>query len=430
MNFKSNLILLALLLPVVFSSGCGGEKQPNIVLIIIDTLRADHLGCYGYDRNTSPTIDSLARTGITCLNVQGQSSWTLPAITSIYTGLNVREHGAGRRGNTVYAMNNSITTIPLFLKQRGYTTMGIFNIYLLSEQFGFNRGFDGFSCDWLGDGRAGVSVDEAIDWISGLDGSDPFFLGLHLFDPHDPYDPPAPYDTFFTPSGSLGINWWLANPDGSLDHSRENLEHLTGLYDGEIAWTDSQIARLFALLRETGMDENTIIIVTADHGEEFLEHGGVGHGYTMHREIVHVPLVITGPGIPADSVDNTLRCQLDILPTIMEIASLEQPEYLHGHSILSPGVPSRAVPASNVNSLIPDITASVTMGNRKLIWNVENNSSSMYDISSDPFEYQPLPPDSDLVDSVLMYWSTPSFMPARIADREAVESVLRDLGYL
>lgn len=429
MIFKKSLITLTLLFPVIVSSGCGAGSKPNIVLIVIDTLRADHLGCYGYERNTSPSIDSLAETGITWLNVQGQSSWTLPAITTIYTGLNVREHGAGRRGNTVYAMNNSITTIPLFMKQCGYTTMGIFNIYLLSEQFGFNRGFDGFSCQWLGDGRAGVSVDEAIDWISELDGSTPFFLGLHIFDPHDPYEPPAPYDTLFTPSPSLGINWWPAHPDGSLDDSDENLEYLTGLYDGEIAWTDSQLERLFTLLRENGMDENTVIIVTADHGEEFLDHGNVGHGFTMHREIVHVPLIITGPGIPTDSVDNTLRCQLDILPTILDMVGMAQPEYLHGHTLLSSAVPSRAVPASNVNSLIPDITAAVTMGSRKLIWNVENNSSSMFDISSDPFEHQPLPPDSDLVDSVFMYWSTPAFMPARISDREAVEAVLRDLGY-
>ncbi|MCK5851186.1 MAG: sulfatase [Kiritimatiellae bacterium] len=427
MTLKTLKVFVVFLL--MLTAGCGKTSQPNIILIIIDTLRADHLGCYGYYRDTSPAIDSLAETGITFLNVHGQSSWTLPAVTSIFTGLNVKEHGAGRRGNSVYAMNYDVPTIPLMLKREGYSTMGIFNVFLLSEQFGFNKGFDRFSCDWLGDGRAGLSVDEAIEWISEYDDSAPFFLSLHVFDPHDPYSPPSPYDEYFTPSGAQGITWWPALANGSLDSSEENLEHLTGLYDGEIAWTDSQLERLFAYLRNSNLEGNTIIIITADHGEEFLEHQGVGHGYTMHREIVHVPIIIAGPGIPADSLNSSLRSQTDILPTIMDIISADKPEHLNGHSLLSSNIPARALPASNVNSTTAAITAAVTMGNRKLIWNTQNNISFMYDIALDPFELEPLPPDSDLVDSVLYYWSTPPFIPAEIADQEAVEAVLQDLGY-
>ncbi|MFO7950639.1 MAG: sulfatase [Candidatus Fermentibacteraceae bacterium] len=410
-------------------AGCGGTNPPNIVLVIIDTLRADHLGCYGYSRDTSPAIDSLAATGIVFTNVQGQSPWTLPAVTSIFTGLSVREHGAGRRGNNVYAMSRDLQTLPLLLKRRDYGTAGIFNVFLLSEQFGFHLGFDSFSCEWLGDGRAGLAVDEAIEWLSGYEDSDPFFLCLHIFDPHDPYDPPPPYDEYFTPSGSRGITWWPALPDGGLDDSEENLEHLVGLYDGEIAWTDAQLARLFGHLRSSGLKENTVVMIVADHGEEFLEHGGVGHGYTMHREILHVPLILAGPGIPADSADGSLRSQMDIVPTLLQIAAIEVPEHVRGHSLLSADIPPRAVPASNLNSLIPDLTAAVTVPDRKLIWNIEDDTSSMYDIASDPFEQEPLPPDSDLVDSVLHYWSTPEVLPAELADREAVEAVLQDLGY-
>ena len=421
---------VALCAVLAVAAGCGGGTDaPNIVLVIIDTLRADHLGCYGYSRETSPAIDSLAATGMVFANVQAQSSWTLPAVTSIFTGLNVREHGAGRIGNNVYAMSRELLTLPLMLKTRKYGTRGIFNIYLLSEQFGFYRGFDSFSCDWLGHGRAGQAVDEAIEWISAYDDRDPFFLCLHLFDPHDPYDPPAPFDTYFTPSGSGGITWWPALPDGGLDDSEETLEHLLGLYDGEIAWTDAQLARLFAHLRASGLQDNTVVMIVSDHGEEFLEHGGVGHGYTMHREILHVPLIIAGPGIPSDSVDRSLRCQMDVVPTLLEIASIEVPGHIQGHSLLAPDLPARAVPASNLNSLIPDITAAVTVEDRKLIWNTEDGSSAMYDVVSDPFEHQPLPADSDLVDSVLYYWSTPQLLPAVMADREAVEAVLQDLGY-
>lgn len=423
-----NLVPAAALM-LAFSAGCGGRERPNIVLIVIDTFRADHLGCYGYERETSPAMDSIAETGIVFLNVQGQASWTLPSVTSIFTGLNVREHGAGRRGNAVMAMNYEIPTIPLFLKGQGYTTKGIFNIFLLSEQFGFNKGFDSFSCEWLGDGRAGLSVDEALEWLTGLDGSQPFFLSLHIFDPHDPYDPPAPFDTYFTPEGSRGITWWPARQDGSLDDSNENLEHLTGLYDGEIAWTDSQIERVFSHLRSNGLAENTLVIITADHGEEFLDHGSVGHGYTMHREILHVPIIISGPGIPSGVRDTLLRAQIDILPTILEYLHAEVPEHLAGHSLLSQDVPSRAVPASNLNTTTVDLTAAVSVDTRKVIWNAITDESEMYQTDSDPMELQPLPPDSDLVDSVLFYWSTPELLPAVVADREAVEAVLQDLGY-
>ncbi len=164
-------------------------------MIIVDTLRPDHLGCYGYERNTSPSIDSLAESGIMFTNVIAQSSWTLPSVTSIFTGLNVRRHGAGRMGGTVRTANQGIPTLPMIMSRNGFQCFGIFNVYLLSEQLGFNRGFDMFSCDWLGHGRAGESVDEAIRLLSMSDTDEPFFLLLLLFDPHDPYDPPAPFDT-------------------------------------------------------------------------------------------------------------------------------------------------------------------------------------------------------------------------------------------
>lgn len=426
---RSMLIAGLVFLLLLTAAGCGRSRHPNIVLIVIDTLRADHLGCYGYERNTSPSMDSVSENGIVFLNTRGQASWTLPAVSSIFTGLNSREHGAGRRGNAVMAMNYDVPTIPLLLKRQGYVTKGIFNVFLLSEQFGFNKGYDSFSCDWLGHGRAGLSVDEGIEWISTLDGTEPFFLSLHLFDPHDPYDPPAPFDEYFTPSGSEGTTWWPALADGSLDRSDENLEHLKGLYDGEIAWTDAQLERLFSHLRSAGYADNTVIIITSDHGEEFLEHGSVGHGYTMHREILHIPLIISGPGIPSGATDSLLRSQTDILPTILELSSSEIPEHISGYSLLTTELPSRVIPASNLNTTTVDLTASVEMGNRKLIWNAVTDHSDMYETDVDPMELNPLPPDNDLVDSVLIYWSTPQYLPAVIADRETVEAVLRDLGY-
>lgn len=414
---------------VILAGGCAARKSPNVVLVIVDALRADHLTCYGYHRNTSPAIDSLADAGVRYTNVCSQSSWTLPSVTTIMTGLNVREHAAGRRGEAVYSMNHDLPILPLVLNRAGYNCAGIFNVYLLSEQFGFNRGFDSFSCEWLGHGNAGSSVDQAMEWISETDSSEPFFLVIHLFDPHDPYDPPPPYDEYYTPGGSGGITWWPFLPSGAPDNPCEYREHLMGLYDGEIAWTDSQLSRLFAFFRESGLAENTVVILTADHGEEFFEHNGFGHGKTMFREVLHVPLIIAGAGIPRDSVDKSLRALVDVFPTILDIASVDYPETISGLSLFAPPAISRAVPSSNVNSGLVPIVAAITTADRKLIWNAETGSAIMFSMTEDSLERNPLPPDQDLLDSVLFYWSTPPLMQGEVSDREMIESALRDLGY-
>ena len=422
------LIILSIVLTVL--TGCSKqETRPNVILIVVDALRADHLGCYGYQRNTSPTIDSLALSGTLWENLQAQSSWTLPTITTIFTGLNAREHGAGRRSNTVYGMSNEISTIPLLLHHAGYSCAGIFNVYLLSEQFGFNRGFDSFSCNWLGHGEAEASVDQAVEWIRTTENEKPFFLALHLFDPHDPYDPPEPFDTYYTPSGTNGITWWPFLESGAPDQPELYREHLIGLYDGEIAWTDFQIGRLLLFLRTSGISENTIVILTADHGEEFLEHGGFGHGKTMYQEVVSVPLIISGPGIARGVRDSLVRAQIDILPTILELTRSEKPEHLNGVSLMGDVQEDRAVPSSNVNSGYVPVVASVRVGNRKIIWNTETNEAFEYCLTDDPGELVPLEPDESLLDSVLFYWSTPPVFPPTVSDKDMIESALRDLGY-
>lgn len=414
----------------ILTTGCGPDRRPNLVIVIIDTLRPDHLGCYGYARDTSPCIDSLASAGIMYTFTHAQSSWTLPSVTSIMTGLNVREHAAGRRGEVVYAMNPGLETIPLVLHREGYRCYGIFNVYLLSEQFGFNRGFDRYACEWLGNGKAGESVDTAIEWLSEHDDTKPFLLTLHLFDPHDPYDPPDPFDRLFAPNGSMGITWWPFLQSGDADDPEGHRQHLIDLYDGEIAWTDAQLARLFSFLRNTGFAENTVIILTADHGEEFLEHGGIGHGKTMFREVVHIPLIISGPGIPEDSVNGSLRAQTDIFPTVMDMAGIDHPDTENAVSLLDDTPSDRAVPSSNVNSgRFPNI-ASMTGLNAKVIWDSETDQATGFDLISDAYETRPISPDPALLDSVKFYWSTPPVLPGIESDAELVQSALRDLGYI
>lgn len=415
---------------IIFLSGCtGADAKPNIILIVVDALRADHLGCYGYHRDTSPTIDSLAVNGVLWEDFQAQSSWTLPTVTSIFTGLNVREHGAGRRNGIVYGMSPELSTIPLLLNRAGYTCAGIFNVYLLSEQFGFNRGFDSFSCNWLGHGQAEVSVNQAIDWIQTTNTNQPFFLTLHLFDVHDPYDPPAPFDTYYTPFGAEGITWWPFLESGAPDHPEEYKEHLMGLYDGEIAWTDSQINRLFQHLRTSGLSENTVVILTADHGEEFLEHNGFGHGKTMYQEVVRVPLIISGSDIDSGVRYSSLRAQIDILPTILELSGVERPAHLNGISLLENISVNRSVPSSNVNSTFAPVVAAIRVGNRKIIWNTQTDEAVQFNLAEDPHELFPVDPEENLLDSVLFYWGTPPLFQPTTPDKNMIDSALRDLGY-
>ncbi|MFO7950885.1 MAG: sulfatase [Candidatus Fermentibacteraceae bacterium] len=420
--------LLALLL-----AGCGSPEpsRPNVVLVIIDTLRADRLGCYGYGRDTSPGLDSLAAEGMRWTRVQGQSSWTLPAVTTILTGLSPRAHGArlNVRERTMWMVSPEAPTAASLLGNAGYRTLGLFNVVLLSERMGFHRGFHRFHCSRAGHGMAGESVDRALAWLEGeAERDEPFLLVLHLFDPHSPYDPPQPWDTLYA-SSSEGDTAWTFTPAGAVADTTAR-KRLEDLYDGEIAWTDSQLSRLWAGIRGMGLADETLVLVTADHGEEFLEHGYVEHGRTLYQEITRVPMIASGPGIPSDSVGERVVSHLDLLPTILAAAGVEAPAGLPGRDLLGAG-PSkrRRLPASGLNTGPPFRMAALRSGDRKVIWVPSADSAVMYRLESDPLEQRPLPPDSALLAKLESYWATPRRHPPVRSEMD-VAPALRDLGYL
>jgi len=428
MNPVRAALLFAFL--VLCSSCADHAARPNIVLIIIDTLRADHLGCYGYPRGTSPAIDSLAAHGVLCTDVQAQSSWTLPAVTSILSGLDARSHGAGRTGGDVYAANPGVTWLPTIMNDHSYQCLGIFNVYLLSEYFSFHRGFGRFRNDPLGDGQAAAAVDTAMAWLLQADPEKPFFLVLHVFDPHDPYDPPPPYDRLYAPDGTMGLTGWPVSPSGQMDVSPAVSRHLTDLYDGEIAWIDSQMGRLFRGIHDAPFGDNTVIILTADHGEEFLEHGGVGHGRSMYREILHVPLIVSGAGVPGGVVDSLPHAQIDILPTILAFAGIDDATNGGGVPLFGEQPADRIIPASNVNTGEAVHHAAVRSNDRVALWNVDTGTVCEYDLSADPEQLHPLEASSTLVERLEYYWSTPPVLPPVLVERDLIDPILRDLGYI
>ncbi|OPL17948.1 MAG: hypothetical protein AVO35_07250 [Candidatus Aegiribacteria sp. MLS_C] len=437
------LVLAAIVLTATASCTRGVER-PSVVLVIIDTLRADHLSCYGYRRDTSPVLDSLAEAGVMMENVTAQSSWTLPATASIMSGQTPVSHGAGMDVPTgrVFGMDPEMPLLAMVMNDNGYATAGFFNVYLLSGDFGFHRGFDLFECRDDGNGKADSTVSSAIRWLQRVPDDRPFLLVVHLFDPHDPYDPPRPFDTLYGTGGSerdgglegdggleREIGFWKFTEEGAVADtgSRNRLE---GLYDGEIAWVDGQLGRLMAQVRDLER-EGTLVVVTADHGEEFLEHGYVGHGRTLYPEITSVPLIISGTDALRDVHPEAMCGQVDITPTILDYCGLEMPVPVRGRSLFGlEHTGTRMLSASGINTGSQLYQVSVRTTRKQLIWNARTDSAETYRLDLDPLAQEPLPADSALLDRALFYWSTPRPWEPDMLESWEVSPVLRDLGYI
>ncbi len=323
------------------------ERGP-VILFLIDTLRADHLGCYGYERNTSPHLDALAQEGILFEQCLAQSTWTKPATASILTGVYPSSHGATYFESV---LDTSVNTIAEILKENGYATAAfVANGFIFDKSVGFDRGFDSFEAfqgvkdpetgEKIGHARAEDLVTSALDWVSKRS-TDDFLLYVHVVDPHSPYGAPEPFTTRFSETeytgnitGQFGSNRIEPGVD-SL--SAADWQHLRDLYDGEIAYTDSQFDRLLSGLKSEGLLEKSNIVVVSDHGEEFYDHQGIGHPPTMFQEVVRVPLMVRLPFLDEIFRGRTsdLLCrQIDVLPTILDAVGIANPPGLQGISLL------------------------------------------------------------------------------------------------
>ncbi len=436
--------IVLLILVILAGLGCSVNRSslPNIILISIDTLRADHLGCYGYERDTSPTLDSLAAAGTMYTRCQAQAPHTTPAHATIWTGLSVISHGAGYHNGSDYGLDPELPTIATMLKDNGYVTLGMVNVTILNNDFGFASGFDYFSWHPNGEARAGETVDEYLEWLDDNQGNpNPVFAMIHLYDVHIPFNPPAPYDKAFTENGSEGITNWEADPETGALLTPEVTPHLIDLYDGEILWTDSQLSRLFSELRNRGLAENTLIIVVADHGEEFLEHNGWGHSHALWQEMLHVPLIISGPGIPEGFIDDLPTGQFDILPTIMDYLDIPVLTQVDGVSLLdsTARTADRVIPSSRVS---PDkcfrwgleqhegLVSILTDGIKGIINYGNEDPGVMFILEDDPGERDSIALDPDISEALDIYWTTPPIGDPLPLNAESVNSILNDLGYI
>lgn len=315
-------------------------KPPNVVLFLVDTLRADHLGCYGYERPTSPRIDAFAREGILFTRTVAQSSWTRPAAASLLTGQYPQRHGVHTLRD---GLEPSVPTLAEVVRARGYRTAGFVTNVNVAPAWGFARGFDVYRYfpEDSASPRVHAGADEIepaiFDWIG--EGAAPFFLYVHATDPHAPYAPPDPYaERFVDPSSqsdaeiSARLGALKRNPAGATE---ADVRALVTRYDGEIAFVDAAFGRLLDELARRGLADDTLVIFTADHGEEFFDHGGFEHGRTLFRELLTIPLLMRLPQrLHAGVRSDVLARQIDVLPTVLDVLGVDPEPSLAGRSLL------------------------------------------------------------------------------------------------
>jgi arylsulfatase A-like enzyme len=288
----------------------------NLLLLTIDTLRADHLGCYGYARNTSPALDALAQAGVCFTHALCQRPKTSPSFATIMTGTYPAKHGIHGSRQVLKPANE---TLAEYLKEAGWTTAAVITNGNLYPVFGFDQGFDTYVYGHK-DGKTGSDL--AIEWLEQNAASDePWFLWVHHTDPHAPYAPRAPYDTMF----------------GDDDGGRRSAgERQIDLYDGEIRFTDDQMGRLIEWITANGLRERTLIVFTADHGESLGEHDYYyEHGLHPYEPSARVPLIFSASGIvPEETRSSALVGAVDILPTILGALDVEFDASVQGRSFL------------------------------------------------------------------------------------------------
>jgi arylsulfatase A-like enzyme len=336
-GFAAAMLVILAIAGSLAALGCSGSKNlPNIILISVDTLRADRLGCYGYPlENATPTFNLFAENGVLFENAYASSPWTLPSHGSMFTGLYPSKHGAIDES---IQLDKQLPLLTEKLKAAGYKTGGFVSHYYLSKDYGFDRGFDKFVMKL--DAPASEITRMASRWIRDSR-KKPFFAFLHYFDPHTPYNPPRKIKHQFYPEDLPEIKGDTRDVL-SVIHTKDPVERdnmlrgLSALYDAEIDTVDRAVATLYEMLQLHKLDQDTMIIVTSDHGEEFFEHGLMEHGFTLYQEQLHVPLIVHCPAtFPKGARVKTPVSLVDLMPMLMDYAGLRPPDNIDGVSFLS-----------------------------------------------------------------------------------------------
>ena len=401
----------------------------NVLLITIDTLRADRLGAYGNRSGLTPVLDALAAHGVRYARAISHAPMTLPAHTAILTGLSPRVNGV--RNNTTFRLDDRVPTLATFLKRAGYRTGAFVGAFVLDARFGLAKDFDeyddrlphaGGASFHFSERRGDAVVKAASDWILGRGPTNPesrdtnprstnpqprvpnpFFAWVHLFDPHTPYSAPSEFRPGRTP------------------------------YDAEVAYADAMVGRLLDALRSAGQLDRTLVVVTADHGESLGEHGETTHGLFAYESTIHVPMIVGGPAV-RPAVEQNAVAHVDLVPTILDLVGVAIPGGLEGRSLAGPVPADRALYFEALDAYLTRGWAplkGIVQGGWKYI---DLPEAELYDLAADPAEAHNVIGRGDRADRLqkalaAMDSAMGAAAPAAPLDAEAA-SRLRSLGYV
>jgi len=372
-----------------------------VVLVSIDSLRADHAGCYGYGRETTPNLDVLSGLGTRFAQAIAPSSWTIPSHMSVFTSLYPSTHGVV---DVMAALPPACVTLAQALREAGYITAAfVSSKEMLGAQYGFDRGFDlyddytiplFFEVEGLHphDGVTSEKVNEVVmNWLT-LHRRERFFLFAHYWDVHYNYMPPPGYARMFEDAGYRGSLSRKA-PVIAIrkEMSEADLLQAKALYDGEIRYVDEHIGQLVRHLQALGVWEDTLFVVFSDHGDEFLEHGGSAHGHTLYDELLKVPLVFTGPDVPEAQTVTAQISLTDICPTVLELCGIDGSWPMQGRSLaglVRQGSPTHSM-AFSETQLDGPLLRCARNENAKYIAK-QDGSFEAYDLANDPKEQSSL----------------------------------------
>jgi arylsulfatase A-like enzyme len=373
---------------------CGSRENLNVVLISIDTLRPDRLGCYGHARNTSPSIDALAKRSALFLNAVSQAPSTLPSHASLLTSLNPSAHGAAF--STRHPLSEDWPTLAEVLVRGGYRAGAFVAPGQLSKVFGLDQGFEVY--DDQGGGVQAISK-RAMAWLDSVR-TESFFLFLHCLDVHAPYFAPSKFTRPFLIGDeselpdTITIELLELINRGEIQITEADRQHILNMYDAGINFTDYFIGRFIQNLDTLGLMQNSIVVLLSDHGEEFAEHGAVGmHSHTVYDELLRVPLMMSIPGVtrPGQTVPEMVRI-IDVVPTILDVLHVEAPPTVKGRSLL-PFLGEGALPGEepSIGEMEPSPTGKgrvvcVRTRRYKLVYDGPRDSYRLYDLLRDPLE--------------------------------------------
>jgi arylsulfatase A-like enzyme len=375
--------------------GCGffrnffNTPPKNIIFIVLDTTRADHLSPYNYERDTTPALKKFADESMIFERAMATAPWTPPSIAGMFTGRYPSSHGLMPPNDQEIAkaesarLDSKLTTMAELLKEKGYNTIGITPNPWTSSEFGFGQGFDIYSFRTRAEAReitrAGMKV------LTGRENATtPFFLFLHYLDPHGPYEAPPPYKTMYT---KPPVNRAYSNAGHALDFLNS--------YDGELSYLDHYLGIFFEFLKNKNLYDSTLIVIVGDHGEQFCERGDSGHGFKLFDEELRVPLIVRAPKRTAERLDYTVS-NLDVFATVLDYAGIAVPPTSQSISLFNekellqrPGVTSEINRKVNWKSF-------TSLEGKKLIMDfgpLDNVSATnppaiigLYDPVNDPFE--------------------------------------------